>query len=347
MLLDSDNEGQDYAFLSSYEPAGKQSCKRLPRSIRTRLNLCNAIWQLMVWDTMRKLSILLVIVVVVSLGVWVRGHRRTSCKSPLLYRIGHIDGRFTIGDWAFREVIKRAETVWEDAVGTNLLEYDSSAKFAISLIFDERQQATIERENLADQREQIERSQTRLSQSYTRTKRAYDTKRSAYENALSAYKKRVSAYNADIQRWNTKGGVPQHVYARLEREKETIDELNVQIEADRAAINEMANRMQSTKKRGHRMTDAYKTEVATFKTRYGKYKRFNQGVYNGKAIVIYQFEDISDLTLVMAHELGHALGLKHVDDPRAVMHYLMGEQDLSRLTLADDDIAALKAVCRL
>jgi predicted Zn-dependent protease len=48
----------------------------------------------------------------------------------------------------------------------------------------------------------------------------------------------------------------------------------------------------------------------------------------------------------MAHELGHALGLRHVDDPQAVMHAFMGEQDITPLVLSRDDIDILAAACR-
>lgn len=67
---------------------------------------------------------------------------------------------------------------------------------------------------------------------------------------------------------------------------------------------------------------------------------FHKGLLNGKQILIYEFESEDDLRLTLAHELGHALGLQHTDDPHALMHPVMKDQDIAhfRLTQADRDL---------
>jgi predicted Zn-dependent protease len=73
---------------------------------------------------------------------------------------------------------------------------------------------------------------------------------------------------------------------------------------------------------------------------------FCEGNYARKGgtqtITIYQFDNNSRLVRVLAHEFGHALGLKHSDDPNAVMYRLIRSDSLE---LAPDDINALKARC--
>jgi predicted Zn-dependent protease len=74
--------------------------------------------------------------------------------------------------------------------------------------------------------------------------------------------------------------------------------------------------------------------------------KFDQGRYKKtdyrKSITIYHFNDRDMLTRVLAHELGHALGLKHNNNQRAIMYHL---NQFKTVELAPEDIAALKEHC--
>jgi hypothetical protein len=54
----------------------------------------------------------------------------------------------------------------------------------------------------------------------------------------------------------------------------------------------------------------------------------------GAKIAVFTFRDLDDLVLVIAHEMGHALGLGHAEDPAAVM-YRQSTGTQSRVTAAD------------
>lgn len=73
---------------------------------------------------------------------------------------------------------------------------------------------------------------------------------------------------------------------------------------------------------------------------------FCEGNYERKGgthtTTIYQFNNAYRLERVLAHEFGHALGLKHNDNPNAVMRRLIQSDSLE---LAPDDISAIKAQC--
>lgn len=267
------------------------------------------------------------------------------CEEPMKYTIGSIDSRFEISQEEFLEVVKKAESVWERDARRELFEYDPDASFSINLVFDERQRETIA-SNLSEERlEDLERSHQHYSTQYQNLYSVYKAERAAYEEALAAYKQQLERYNQRVEEWNQKGGAPSAVYEELEEEQAELVQKQNSLEEKKDEVNSLASQLNAIAEAGNTIAQEYNEEARTYVDRFGQARRFNQGEYRGDEVNIYQFQDTADLQLVLAHELGHALGIDHVDDPNAVMYYLMRDQNLSNPTLTPADVAALREVC--
>lgn len=59
-------------------------------------------------------------------------------------------------------------------------------------------------------------------------------------------------------------------------------------------------------------------------------------------IEIYDFENLDLLKVILAHELGHLVGVGHVDTPGTLMHSYLQEEQIKNLSLTFDDVEAFR-----
>lgn len=271
----------------------------------------------------------------------------TVCDETLYYSLGSVDERFGISQEEIREVLFQAENIWEKDLSRNVLEYREGAEFKINFIFDERQQQTIEKNNLDSKLEQLSEVQENISQKYAALEAEYKKALGSYERNVANYEKRVNDFNAEVEKWNEKGGAPEDKYEDLRNEEEDLEKLKDKLEGERKRVNAMVVNLNELAKKESGSVEKYNKEVQTYREKFGEANEFNQGEYNGVGINIYQFYEEADLKLVLAHEFGHALGVDHVENPQSIMYYLMEKQDLENTKLTLEDLGAIKGICKI
>ncbi len=272
------------------------------------------------------------------------------CATPIRYTIGKIDTRFGTSESDVKKDIEKAIAIWEKPIDKDLFVYTTSledADLSIDFIYDQRQKTT---DQLAHINSNITTTQSmydELNATYKKMTLKYNTDKSKLETMIENYQTAQETYQKEVTYWNSRGGAPEKEHARLEKSRATLAMTHTQIiqkqqvlnsivediNQDAATLNEWANTLNLDVKK-------YNTIGATAE------QEFEEGEYistiHSQKIHIYQYSSQTKLIRVLAHELGHALGLDHIENPKAIM-YKLNEGVNEELT--SDDIVELKNLC--
>jgi len=266
------------------------------------------------------------------------------CDVPIAYRIGELDDSFNLSEGEARAAITDAESLWEDATGRNLFSYDEEAVFTVNFIFDARQAQTDKATELGDRLAESRSMSEEVKAEYENLLTKYEALADAYQAKRDRYETDLAAYNAEVEKWNKRGGAPEEVYQELDEQQKELQKTQQELNSEGHQLNDIVAKINELGERGNVLVSAYNNVVNLYNNTFGKEREFTQGDYQGKEINIYQFSDGEELRLVLAHEMGHALGLDHVTGSTSVMHYLMGDQSL-RTGLTDADKEEFTRVC--
>lgn len=242
------------------------------------------------------------------------------CARPILYKIGSIDPKFGVKEDQLLKDLKSAEAIWEKPTAKNIFDYDPQGALTVNFVYDTRQALKTE----IDQQEKNLNSQN-----------------SSLESQIGNYKKQVADFNRlnsdlnkDINYWNSQGGAPPEEYDKLvARQKQ------VRQEADR--LNQLAKSLDQK-------AENYNSGVLKINSTIGTFNQAlavkpEEGLYTGSTntIDIFFITDKNELIHTLAHELGHARGIDHLDDSKAIMY----PQSSTVISAGSGDIQAVKSIC--
>jgi len=271
------------------------------------------------------------------------------CDKPIEYSLGDFDKRFNLSQADFLKAVAEAEKIWEDAAGKDLFNYSETGALKINLIYDSRQEATDKLKKLGFSIHNDQATYDTLKEKYNFFKATYEKQKNELDNMVKYYDEQKANYEEEVKAANKRGGVSKGEYAILEQERKDLNNLAELIKQKQGEVNKTVDDINAVVNVINRLIRELNLTVGDYNNIGASAAgEFQEGQYvrdaAGERIDIYQFDSQELLIRVLAHELGHALGLDHLDNPKAIM-YRLNESGNEKITA--DDIAALKAVCQI
>lgn len=225
----------------------------------------------------------------------------SPCDTPKTFRIGTIDSRFDISKEELINDAEIAASAWRNNKGMTLLTYDPDSTMPINMIYDQRQSLNSQINTLNNQ--------------VTLQKNSLKPEISDYEQKSEAFKKQSEDLNAQIQYWNSKGGAPQDVYEKLTAEQQTLQAEASHLQQEAAQLNQSTDQYNQQIRNLNQKVDNFNT-VLSSSPEEGEYTRDGAD----EKINIYITNSNQELIHTLAHEMGHALGLGHNNNPSSIMY---------------------------
>lgn len=298
------------------------------------------------WRIIRNNSVLIIFATAIVVYGYKTFVLEKPCASPITYKIGTLDPRFGISEAQFIKDLNQASDIWGKPLGKKLFVYDPQGSLTINLVYDSRQQTT-QRENvLKSNITETKQTADSAKLQYQMLERQYAQANQIYSSELTQYRQAQDSYNAQVSYWNARGGAPQAEYAKLKAIKESLATQQQTLDTKRSELNSLAAQTNALIDRYNLLVDHINSSVRSINNDGLAGTQFEEGVYvsdaEGKHIDIYQFDNQTTFIRVLAHELGHSLGLMHNSNPESIMNPV---NEGKNLTLSSEDRQDLQTLC--
>jgi len=268
--------------------------------------------------------------------------RPASCQAK--YRIGTLDPRFGITREEFRHAIEDASSAW--AIDQKLFAYDPKGKLRINLVYDTRQKITQHviavRAGISARMKEADSIEDRILP----LKAKFHVLEVSYSDQLASYERARDSFDQEAQRSKSNGGATETEFQNLSGKRQSLRNQHALLEAKRLDLNRSTDDVNELVRKHNALLVRANGEASALNSSGSIGVQFEEGIYiraGGKEwIDIFQFENKDSLRVILAHELGHALGMKHNANPSSIMSPLI---HTDRLALTTEDEDGLKAVC--
>ncbi len=275
-----------------------------------------------------------------------RPGRARPCLAPKKYRIGALDPRFGITREEFQRHVEQAGDLWSAAAGRKLFRYDARGPLQIDLVYDSRQETTqrlmAARAAIAEKLKEADLIRDKLLPLQAR----YHALDQSYSDRLSSYNRLLQDHNRAVTESNAAGGAPEGEFQRLDAEKLVLRKEQMALDTERRELNGLVAETNERASAHNAVLERAKAEVDALNKSAAVGSQFEQGLYTRRddeeRIEIYEYDGETALVAILAHEMGHALGVRHNTDPLSIMSPLVHTREL---VLTAQDREGLSAAC--
>ncbi|MDO8804996.1 MAG: matrixin family metalloprotease [Elusimicrobiota bacterium] len=270
------------------------------------------------------------------------------CSSPITYSIGAIDAGYTLTPEELAGALREAETAWEGPARRNLFEFrPGSGTVTISLVYDNRQASLDKLKALGITTDLSLESYKALKARFEQLIAKVESEEARLKAIISRYKEREAAYNAEVRRLNRQGSAESAELWRVKTKKAALSMQFGGIKMIEDAVNRDVDTLNALGTTLNQLIVQLNINVEQYNRAGSAIGRHEEGTYrilSGiQTIEVYKYTDREQLVSLLAHELGHALGLDHVAGAESLMYPV---NNGGGLQLTDKDIAELNRVCR-